>query len=107
MVLNNILDGDQWFIWISVLRSKNLKPAENGPESILFSSMRGSSTEGLLTTDMNLLSIKKVAEELPPSRSLVVANTHSLSHIVQGSGSRHRSSCSSNTTSQIRDVLVV
>lgn len=71
MMLDDVSDGDQFLLWIRVLGSQDLEPAENCPDSVLFSNVRRSCTETLFSADLNLVGIKKSSEEFPASWGFV------------------------------------
>ena len=70
----DLFHSHEWLGGVQVSRCKDLKPAEDGPNSIFFSDVRAAGTEALLSADRDSASIKQVAEEFPACWRLIVAN---------------------------------
>ena len=94
MVLDDVSDGDQFLLWIRVLGGQDLEPAEDCPDTILFSHVRRSSAETLFTADLNLVGVKKISEELPACWGFVTADVELFADHVNCSGGWHTSSSS-------------
>jgi hypothetical protein len=79
-------------VWCqSAVQHKNVKPGNNGPESVLLTNVVAAGSEALLTANVHLVRVEETAEELPAGGYLIALNTLLLGNQVDRTGGRHAS----------------
>mmetsp|Transcript_35529 Transcript_35529/g.50381 ORF Transcript_35529/g.50381 Transcript_35529/m.50381 type:complete len:292 (+) Transcript_35529:616-1491(+) len=100
MLGNNLLNCDQWRRGVGVYRSKDGKPSQDSPDTVLLTDMVRSCSERFLTTDkwgvvfscIDGLGVHEVTKVLPASRSFKKIEVQILRNQVNSSTCRHGSS---------------
>mmetsp|Transcript_22603 Transcript_22603/g.62880 ORF Transcript_22603/g.62880 Transcript_22603/m.62880 type:complete len:1083 (-) Transcript_22603:59-3307(-) len=96
---HNILNSDKRLGGVQVLDCQNLQPSQNGPETILFTHMVGSGSEGFLSADeggevasaIDFLGVHEVSEVFPACGGLEQRKVHVLCNKIDSARSGHRS----------------